>query len=166
MTFTTFVPDILATVIGGVILTFLFFLLKEKVFSIPAIKGTWKLTQLTETSQYKPYVDMELEYFVLLRTEGNKIYGTLEKTHEKSSTGERNYVGEARSKGMIDGYIEKRIFSQDRVHMHIYETNHKRSSSTLHLLVIIKENGKYILKGNFSSTIANQLGKSTWNRIR
>lgn len=163
--FTSFFPDILATIIGGLLLALIFFFLKEKFFPIPAIMGTWRLIQNTELTQYIPYHKMELEYRVLLRIEGSKVFGTLEKVREKSSTGERTYVGEHRSRGLIEGYVEKNIFGKDRVQLHVYERNHKRQSSTLHILTIIKENDDWKLIGEFSSTVANQTGSSTWERI-
>lgn len=39
MSFSSFFADILATIIGGAVLTFFFFLIKEKLFSLPNISG-------------------------------------------------------------------------------------------------------------------------------
>lgn len=165
MSFTSFVPDILATVIGGAILTFLFFLIREKCFPLPRIEGTWKYVQKTKLTQYNPYIDMELEYIALLRTEGNKIFGTIEKIHGKESTGERDYVGPNRSRGRIEGFCEQRYFGQSRVILHVFEENEVRESSTLHILTIFKVDGDFQMIGNFSSTVANQTGDCKWRRV-
>lgn len=165
MSFTSFLPDILATVIGGIGLALLFFFFKEKVFLLPSIEGTWRLVQYTEYTQYSDYVNMELEYRVLLRTEGNKVYGTLEKVREKSKKKDGPFDGEQRARGMIEGYIEQNIFGKDRLQLHVYEQNYKRPSSTLHTLVIFKDNNDFSMSGSFSSTVANQTGKCTWQRI-
>lgn len=135
------------------------------MFPNPSNYGNMAPNPVHRLTQYKPYYNMELEYRVLLRIEGSKVFGTLEKVREKSSTGERTYVGEHRSRGLIEGFVEKNIFGKDRLQLHVYERNHKRQSSTLHVLTIINENDDWKLIGEFSSTIANQTGSSSWERI-
>lgn len=135
------------------------------MFHLPKIEGTWKYIQKTKLTEFKPYVDMELEYIALLRTEENKIFGTIEKIHGKESTGERDYVGSNRSKGTIEGVFEQRYFEPSRIILHIFEENEVRESSTLHTLKILKINRDFQMFGTFSSTIANQTGECTWRRV-
>ena len=87
MSFTTFIPDILATFLGGLFLALIFFLLREKVFSLPNIDGSWTLRQKTTKTEYKPYKDMELTYLVLLWSQDNLVLGSAEKISEVSSNG-------------------------------------------------------------------------------
>ena len=68
---------------------------------------------------------MELKYTVILWCEGTKIYGTSEKTSENSSAGTISYVGENRVRGEITGVILKRIFSKNKVKLHIVEHGKK-----------------------------------------
>lgn len=162
MNFDSFISDVVATVIGGVILAFLFFLFREKVFRLMDLDGSWVYEQTTKTSDFNPYIDMTVRFLVLLARDGNKIFGSAEKVYERTANGnEINYVGEDRTRAEITGYIEKRYFSNDRISIHIVEAGKKRESSTFHILECMK-GGQ--LNGRFSSTIANQIGIVKWTK--
>lgn len=45
MSFASFWADLLATVVGGVVLAVLFFLAKERLFPLPKLTGRWYLEQ-------------------------------------------------------------------------------------------------------------------------
>lgn len=129
---------------------------------MPNIDGSWTLTQKITKTDYKPYQDMELTYLVLLWRQGNSVLGSAEKIRDVSSKESREYIGKDRSIATIDGYIQKNIFSPDRIVLHMKEENEARQSSTAHILEF-KSNDKGI-KGHFVSTIANQEGSSNWIR--
>lgn len=162
MNFDSFLSDVIATVVGGAFLTLLFFLLREKVFCFIDLNGSWVYEQTTMTSDYNPYKGMVLRYLVLLARDGNRIYGSAEKVHEKTPDGnEKEYVGEDRSHAEITGHIEKRYFSKDVISIHITEDGERRVSSTFQVLECDSNNQ---LQGRFSSTIANQVGAVKWSR--
>lgn len=102
----TVAVNFISAVIGGVVLALLFFFFKEKVFPLPKIVGRWYFEIRTEKTAYKPYQDMKLRYVAMLWREGHVVHGTVEKIHEESSTGERDYVGPNRTRGEVRGYIE------------------------------------------------------------
>ena len=110
-----------STVLGGGILAFLFFLIKEKCFPLPNVTGRWHVEMRTVKTAYNPYQYMVLQYVAMLWREGSKIKGTIEKVYENSSTGERNYVGQNRTRGEIEGYVDKRYFSKDQVSLHMWD---------------------------------------------
>lgn len=162
MNFNSFLSDVTATILGGAFLTFLFFLLREKVFSFMDLNGSWVYEQKTITSDFNPYKDMVLRYLVLLARDGNRIYGSAEKVYERTSDGnEKEYVGEHRSRAEITGHIEKRYFSKDVISIHIVENGEFRISSTYQALECLTINQ---LQGRFASTISNQVGTVTWSR--
>lgn len=162
MDFSSFLSDVVATVLGGAILALLFFLLREKLFRFMDLDGSWIYEQTTKTSEYNPYIDMTVRFLVLMARDGNRIYGSAEKIYERTRAGgEKEYVGQNRSKAKITGHIEKKYFSNDRVSIHITEDGEKRESSTFHILEC-RKNGQ--LKGRFSSTISNQIGIVTWTK--
>lgn len=99
MNFDSFLSDTIATVLGGAVLTFLFFLAKEKLFSLSKVDGRWYFESRTVETAYKPFAGMILGYVVMLWQEGPVIHATSEKIYEKSSTGEREFVGENRTRG-------------------------------------------------------------------
>lgn len=162
MNFDSFISDVVATVLGGAILAFFFFLLREKAFPFMDLDGSWVYEQTTMTSEYNPYINMTVTFLVLLTRDGSRIYGSAEKIHEKTADGnEREYVEKNRTRAEITGHIEKRYFSNDRISIHIIEEGEKRESSTFHILECMK-NGQ--LEGRFASTIANQIGIVKWTR--
>ncbi len=97
----------------------------------------------------------------MLWREGNRVRGTAEKIYEKSSTGERDYVGANRTRGVVDGYLEKNYFAKDRLYLHVVEDGHGRESTNFYDVVIKSEKE---MVGTFNSMVANQDGEVTWQR--
>ena len=151
----------LSTVFGGVLLALFFFFAKEKLFSRPKISGNWNVEIKTTQTEYNPYQGMVLRYIAMLWCEGPRVCGTTEKVYENSSTGIRNYIGNNRTRGQIDGFIEKRYFSKDKVILHIIEDGHGRESTHFHDLTVEKTD---LMFGTFSSMVANSEGEATWKR--
>ncbi|MCK2184101.1 hypothetical protein [Halomonas getboli] len=156
-----FLCSVLATVIGGGILTFLFFWLREMVFPLPNVTGRWYFEIHTVNSAYNPYKGMVLRYVAMLWREGNRIEGTVEKVYENSSTGEREYEGENRTRGLVVGYIEKKFFSKDRIVLHVVENGHGRESTNFYELKFSSKEG---MTGCFNSMVAKQDGSVKWQR--
>ena len=150
-----------STLFSGIVLAFIFFFFREKVFSLPNISGIWNIRSETKKTKYNPYQNMELRYVAMLCCGGSRIRGTIEKVYEKSSVDKLSYIGENRTRGEIDGFVEKRYFSKDRVKLHIIEHGQNRDSTTFHDL-IVERNGQ--MKGSFSSTAADSKGDVTWQR--
>lgn len=156
-----FLYSLLSTVIGGGILAFVFFWIREKVFPLPDITGRWFFETQTVNSAYNPYKGMVLRYVAMLWREGNRIEGTVEKIYENSSTGEREYQGKNRTRGVLEGYIQKNLFSKDRVVLHVVENGFGRKSTHFYEVIVHSNNE---MQGTFSSMIANQDGKVKWQR--
>ena len=156
-----FISSFFATILGGLLLAVIFFWSREKLFSIPDITGKWYFKIKTENTEYKPYEGMELTYIAILWREGSKVEGTVEKIHENSSTGERDFIGKNRTRGHVSGYIEKNYFSGDRVYLHVVENGHGRESTNYYDLLVLPNSE---LNGEFSSMVAGQDGSTTWKR--
>ena len=155
MSFESFISDILATIVGGVALTALFFLAREKLFPLADVSGRWYLQMTTVNSDYNPYKDMVLRYVLMIWREGNVIKGSAEKIYENSSTGEREYVGKNRTRALVEGYIQKNYLGKDRVYLHAVEDGHGRESTNFFDL-LVKSDSEMI--GAFNSMVANQDG--------
>lgn len=155
MDFNSFWADILATIVGGISLTCLFFLAKEKFFPIPDVTGRWYIEMTTVNSAYRPYDKMVLRYVIMIWREGNVLKGSAEKIYEKSLNGEREYVGKHRTRAMLEGYIEKNYLSKDKVCLHAVEDGHGRESTNFYELSV---NSKLEITGKFQSMVADQDG--------
>jgi hypothetical protein len=161
MTSDTLLSDIIATIAGGVLLAVLFFLGKEKWFPLPDVAGRWYFEARTVTTAYRPYDGMILRFVAMLWREGHTVQGTFEKVYEKSSTGERTFTGTNRTRGVVDGYIEKNYLGRDRLLLHMVEDGHGRESTSFHHLIL--DSGER-MSGEFTSMVADQTGTATWQR--
>jgi len=160
MIFDSFLSDVLATLLGGVVLALMFFWAREKLFPLPNISGRWYFEAKTINTSYNPYSGMVLRYVAMLWREDQIIHGTIEKIHEKSSAGECSYVGKARTRGIVDGYVQKNYFSSDKVYLHIIENGHGRESTHFYELRVATNE----LSGTFSSMVAETDGITIWQR--
>ncbi len=115
----------------------------------------------TKNTCYNPYKGMTLTYVAMLWRQGHIVQGTVEKTYENSSTGEREFVGEFRTRGRVDGYIEKNYFRKDRLFLHIVEDGDVRESTHFHDLTC---QSKRLMSGTFFSTVADQDGEVVWKK--
>lgn len=161
MSFSSFFADILATIIGGAVLTFFFFLIKEKLFSLSNISGKWYFQTNTLETKYNPYRNMILGYTAVIWKEGNRIEGTIEKIYENSSTGTRNIEGKNRKRSTFQGNLERKYFQSSLLQLHVNENAEGRESTTYYELEIKSKNN---LEGIFNSMIAEQSGNTTWKR--
>jgi hypothetical protein len=161
MKFDSLLSDIIATVLGGMVLTFLFFLAKERFFPLPRVAGRWYFETRTAETAYRPFEGMILRYVGMIWQDGPVIRGTVEKIYEKSSTGEREYIGTNRTRGTLEGYVEKFYLSKDRIRIHLVEDGFGRESTTLFDLV---SDGASTMSGSFQSMAADQSGTVKWQR--
>lgn len=161
MSIAEFLANLLATVLGGAVLTFVFFFLKEKVFPLPDITGMWFFEVTTKETIYKPFENMKLRYVAVVWREGTQLHGTVEKIHENSFTGERDYVGKHRTRGILNGYIQKNYFSKDQLFIHVAEAGKIRESTNFYALRA-QSDGE--MRGTFASMVANQKGDVKWQR--
>jgi hypothetical protein len=153
--------NFLATLLGGVLLALLFFWAREKLFPLPDITGRWYFKVHTTRTAYNPYDGMILCYIAMLWRVDNRVEGTVEKIYENSSTGSRSYVGKNRTRGRVQGYVQKNYFAKDRVFLHVIEDGHSRESTNFYDLHV-QPHGRMI--GRFDSMVAEQSGDVEWQR--
>lgn len=161
MEFSSFLSDVISTVVGGVLIALLFFWAKERLLPLPEITGRWHFEMRTEKTAYAPYAGMVLRYVAMLWREGHTIAGTVEKLYENSSTGERSFVGKNRTRGIVNGYVEKNYLAPDRIFLHVIEDGHGRESTNIYDVIVQSDGG---MIGSFHSMVADQDGTVKWQR--
>ncbi|PJE57200.1 hypothetical protein [Marinomonas sp. BSi20584] len=161
MSFDSFWADIIATLVGGICLTLLFFVAREKLFPVPEITGRWYIEMVTVNTAYNPFKGMVLRYVIMIWREGNVLKGSAEKIYEDSSTGKRNFVGKNRTRANVEGYIERKYLGKDKVYLHSVENGHGRESTNFYDLLVKSESE---MIGAFNSMVANQDGTVTCQR--
>jgi hypothetical protein len=159
--------DSLESILSGIVLALLFFLLREKCFAYPDLNNQWYLKSITEESSYNDYKDMELHHQLFLVQDKSQIKGTAEKYYEDSSIGKKgthiiHYSAQHRRRAYIEGTIQKNYFGPDILILHAIENGEKRQS-TIYCRIEIKRQfiiGPYNFskKGLFYSMVSNQKG--------
>ena len=108
--------SIVSSVLSGLILALIIFWTREKYVPLPDIAGRWAVEMHTITSDYDNYRGIKVEYEAILWREGTVVRGTIEKTRETSRAGStKTYIGKLRTRGNVEGSIQKLYFSKDRV---------------------------------------------------
>ena len=115
----------------------------------------------TSKTANEPYEGMVLRYRAIAWREEPVIKGTVEKVYENSSTGEREYVGKNRTRGQVEGQIEKRYYLKNCVSLHIVEDGHGRQSTCFYELVVQRNDR---MTGTFFAMAAASQGEVTWQR--
>ena len=75
--------EVLATVVGGVFLSLMFFVFSDFIHTTPNLSGRWYFVNETESTSYKKFNGLKVTYTVLMMQEGNKLYGTGEKIKDE-----------------------------------------------------------------------------------
>lgn len=161
MNFDAFWSNILASLVAGFCLTFMFFVAREKLFPYPDIVGVWYMETVVDQTAYVPFEGMVLRYVMIVWREGSSIKGSAEKIYENSSTGERSYTGKNRSRVFVEGYIEKKYLGEDRLYLHLSEVGLERESTTFIDLLVGSSSA---MSGAFNSMAASQIGTVEFQR--
>ena len=119
---------IITSIISGGLLTFLVFVIRDRLLGVPDLSGTWTYTCRVEKTSHDPFQGMEVKYIALIWLEGTAVHGTAEKVFERSSKGELKYVGEKRNRLTIEGYITNKYVYKDSVVLHIVENGRIRDT--------------------------------------
>ena len=153
--------SIIGTVLGGLLLSLIYFILYEFFYRIPDLSGKWEFEETTIITSYNPYKNMKVKYLIILWNEGQNIFGSGERISEINQNESFKYKPENRININIQGHIRKRYFWNDEIIIHYFEEGRKRKSSTIHKLEL---KSKSNIKGTFFKTAANASGNSTWDK--
>ncbi len=156
--------DVVATLIGGVVLSVAFTLWSDYVHTVPDINGRWRFESRVDQSDYSKHRGLRVYYEVLLYQEGLQVRGSGEKIFEDfvdPQKPSRSYTGDERRLIRIKGYIKNNFWPKDTLVLHYWEDGGRRTSSTFQKLTHFDNNHMH---GNFESTIANESGEVVWDR--
>lgn len=160
MDFHSFFSDICTGVLSGVVLTVLFFLMREWWHPVPRLSGTWYFETHTETSTLSTYRGLRLKYEATVLQAGSEISGSTEKIFEHNANESFAYENAKRSIGELRGYVDRFYLRKNRLSIHLVEHGRSRESSAVFDLV--EKDGEWV--GTFSSTAASTSGRAVWSR--
>ena len=163
--FTQYWPNFAGTVTGGMVLSILFFWLKEWLFSLPRITGIWEAELMTDKTAYNPYGGLKLWYRVTLIQNGAVFTGVGELDREHSA--EKGFLLHEKSGRRpleIQGRIEKRFTKPDLINI-LWAEQGSRQFSNVFTLNVSGSKTRGGLWGKYASTAAKSKGHSAWSRI-
>jgi len=163
--FSQFWPGFFSTTLGGISLTLIYFLFKEKFFSLPVIAGVWECETTTLDTKYNGHRGMTIWYRVTLLQSGATITGMGEKEREDARDGKREYEGKHRRTTHINGAINKKFFGSDEVVIFWRENGQERESGSYFRLRVSGCKAKGDLWGRFYASASKSSGTASWKRI-
>jgi hypothetical protein len=158
-----FFITVIGTIIGGISLTLILFLINEYGFTKNNLTGEWKAISIIEKSDYNPFKNLEIEFKIHLIQKGYHLSGSGEKIKEVNMDGFRTvYEKEKRVIIEIDGNFERQYFGRSKVYLNINEVGLQRKTRTTYILTEMSANN---LIGVFTTTAANSCGKIEMEKI-
>ena len=153
--------DSVSTVIGGIVLSFIFFLFSDFFYTPPNISGQWYFVNETKDTTYTKFKNLKVYYNVMLIQQGSIISGQGEKIQDELNGKLTEYSGKGKIQIRITGHLKQNFITKDKLSLYYTEEGEKRGSSTFHNLVRFSDER---MEGGFSSTIANSTGKTLYSR--
>jgi len=154
--------NIIGTVIGGLLFTFVLFFLNEYIFRKNNLTGEWETEiQIDETS-YNPFKNLKIEYKLHLLQKEYELVGSGEKISETKPSGVKTtYLRKNRITNEIDGYYERKYIGESKVFLNVNEKGRTRDTRATFVLTFKDKNN---LEGTFISTAADAKGKVKMKR--
>lgn len=157
------INEIIATVISGLILTLLLFIINEFILPQKNLTGEWLATVVINETSYNPFRKLKLQFKIHLLQMGNQILGSGEKIKEIYIDGsEKIYKRKKRVKIEISGNYDKKYLRRCKVYFNIIEYGRKRESRSTYFLKVYDSK---LLKGSFNSTAADSKGTIEMKRF-
>jgi len=155
--------NVLGTILGGILLTLILFLLNEYVFKKKNLSGEWNtLIEIEETS-FNPFKNLKIEYKIHLLQKGYELSGSGEKIKDiKPDGSEIVFEREKRVIILVDGYFERKYFSKSKIYLNINEEGRKRKTRATYTLILKDDKN---LTGTFITTAADASGKISMSKI-
>lgn len=148
--------NVLGTIIGGLLFTFLLFLLNEYVFIKKNLTGEWKVIVKIEKSTELKYENLKIEFKFHLIQKGNEISGSGEKIKDVLVDGSQVlFTPDKRVNVEIDGFFERKFFGKSKIYLNIKEEGRIRKSRTTYSLKLTEKNK---IEGVFISSSADSSG--------
>jgi hypothetical protein len=155
--------NLMGTVIGGVLMSLIYFLWSDYVVKEPNLNGRWYFTIIYEDVQLNKLRKLQVTYEVLLSQESLRVKGTGERIEEVQNGIKHQYIGEQRVPIEIEGTIDFNYFANDTLNIRYNEFGKQRRSASFHKLIRFNDTR---MEGVFQSTISDSSGTVIWNRTR
>ncbi|HRG17763.1 MAG TPA: hypothetical protein PLP39_01620 [Flavobacterium lutivivi] len=156
------IVNVIGTIIGGLLLTLILFLLNEYAFPKINLTGEWKTIISIKKTTYNPFKDLKVEYAIHLIQKGYELSGSGEKIKDiKPDGSETVFIREKRVLVDIEGYFERKYFGKSKVYLNISEEGRKRETRATYILEFNHNNN---LSGVFKSTAGDASGIISMNK--
>lgn len=156
--------SLVAGILAVFISAYLLFQLKERRVPPSRFCGVFYVETKTESSAYKPFINIRVFRTVIIFTDGNTVQGTSEITGEINRDGPVEHIGNRRTRGIVTGRVERNYTRGSKLHLQIVEKGRRRDSSIYIEVPITFFEGVGELNGEFYTTAADSSGKLRWQK--
>ena len=153
--------ETIGTLLGGIILSLIFFIFSDFVHKPPNISGQWYFVNNTIDTSYSKFKNLNVYYKVMLIQQDSKISGYGEKIQDELNGKTIEYAGKNKIPIKISGYLKHNFISKDTLMLNISEEGSIRKSSTFIDLIRFSDDE---MQGEFASTIADSSGSVLFRR--
>lgn len=144
---------------GGLIIAFLLFVWRDRVFPPTEVRGEWWAKLTTHESSHGDFVEMVRFVHLVLDGDGKTVRGSGEIVREESKARHETLVGKRRFLlDVTSGSVEHRYTSPDILRL-VIATQGPLRTSTMHLEADLR-----YLTGKFSDTAGDQRGRAELSR--
>jgi len=150
--------------LAAISVALILFSIKEFLNPARSINGDFFIYSKTIQTAYNPFMGLLVERKIIIYSDGKSIKGSSEKTREKKLEEESyEYKPQARVRGVLDGFVERRYIRSSKLHLHLVEDNKLSRESTSYITIDLGWGlfKKEILKGKFYSTAGESNGNIT-----
>lgn len=152
----------MGSLFAALILSLLFFLWSDFIFSPPRLSGHWYMVTHVDETAYKRYQGMYTLYEITAVQKGDDFSGTAEMVGEVvQGESPHIYDFEKRVRADFVGSINRRYLSRDVIELHWIADGFKRKTSTA--FTITRFDNAH-MAGRFWCTSASSKGQSEWAR--
>ena len=155
--------NVVGTILGGILLTVILFLLNEYVFKKKNLSGEWIAVIKIQETKYNPFKNLSVEYKIHLLQKGYEILGSGEKIKDIKPDGSQTiFKREKRVIIEIDGYFERKYFGSSIIYLNLNEEGRQRKTRATYTLTL---QDKKNMIGTFASTAADAKGKVNMKKV-
>lgn len=146
------------SLIAALIAAMILFVIRESINKADNYSGTFYIKKTVEETAYNPYRGMDHFYTLIIYSDGHVISGTSEKTGEISAAGAKEYIGSDRTRGVINGVVERNYIRSSVMNIHITEQGSREYTTYMSIKVARYRLTQRPLIGRFYSTAGNVKG--------
>lgn len=148
------------SLVVALVVAIVLFAVREVFNNAGNCSGIYHTMSTVDHTSFNPYQGMQLFHTLVLYSDGYVVSGTSEKTGDVDKVRSHELFGSGKTRGEINGKVERNYLRRSVMNLHIVEYGEKRESTTFMTIKIRRfKIGTSLESGKFYSTAANSKGR-------